>query len=49
MIESAKENNIVLMEAMRLTVLPNFLQVKKNLYKIGNIRRYFGSYCQYSL
>ncbi|HSQ89547.1 Gfo/Idh/MocA family oxidoreductase [Romboutsia sp.] len=48
MIKTAKENNVLLMEAMRLTVLPNFLQVKNNLHKIGKIRRYFASYCQYS-
>lgn len=48
MINIAKENDVLLMEAMRLTVLPNFLQVKRNLHKIGKIRRYFGSYCQYS-
>lgn len=33
---------------MRLTVLPNFLKVKENLHKIGKVRRYFASYCQYS-
>ena len=48
MIKTAKENNVLLMEAMRLTVLPNFLQIKNNLHKIGKIRRYFASYCQYS-
>lgn len=48
MIKAAKENNVLLMEAMRLTVLPNFIQIKNNLHKIGKIRRYFASYCQYS-
>lgn len=48
MIDSAKKNNVLLMEAMRLTVLPNFLKVKENLHKIGKVRRYFASYCQYS-
>lgn len=48
MIQTAKDNNVLLMEAMRLTVVPNFLQVKNNLHKIGTIRRYFASYCQYS-
>jgi predicted dehydrogenase len=48
MVKTAKENNVLLMEAMRLTVLPNFLQIKNNLHKIGKIRRYFASYCQYS-
>ena len=48
MIDAAKKNNVLLMEAMRLTVLPNFLKVKENLNKIGTVRRYFASYCQYS-
>ena len=44
----AEEKGVLLMEAMRITVLPNFLRVKENLHKIGKIRRYFASYCQYS-
>lgn len=48
MIEKAQENGVLLMEAMRITVLPNFLKVKENLHKIGKVRRYFASYCQYS-
>ncbi|WP_226681523.1 Gfo/Idh/MocA family protein [Sutcliffiella horikoshii] len=48
MIAAAKRNNVVLMEAMKSTLLPNFLAVKENLHKIGKIRRYVGSYCQYS-
>lgn len=48
MIQTAKDNNVLLMEAMRLTVLPNFIQVRDNIHKIGKIRRYFSSYCQYS-
>lgn len=48
MIKAAKENNVVLMEAMKSTLLPNFKVVKDNLYKIGKVRKYFASYCQYS-
>lgn len=48
MIELAKENNVLLMEGMKTTLTPNFKIVKDNLYKIGKIRRYFASYCQYS-
>lgn len=48
MIKVAKENNVVLMEAMKSTLLPNFKVVKDNLYKIGKVRKYFASYCQYS-
>ncbi len=48
MVSVAEKNKVLLMEAMRLTVLPNFLNVKENIHKIGKIRRYFASYCQYS-
>lgn len=48
MIELAKENNVLLMEGMKTTLTPNFKILKDNLYKIGKIRRYFASYCQYS-
>ncbi|MCC0648088.1 Gfo/Idh/MocA family protein [Clostridioides sp. ZZV15-6598] len=48
MIKVARDNNVLLMEAMRITCVPNFKAVKANLHKIGKIRRFFGSYCQYS-
>lgn len=48
MIEAAKENDVVLMEAMKTTLLPNFQSVRNHIHKIGKIRRYFASYCQYS-
>lgn len=48
MIEVAKNNNVILMEAMKTTVLPNFKAIKNNIHKIGKIRKYFASYCQYS-
>lgn len=48
MIEAARQNNVVLMEAMKPTLTPNFLSVRDNLYKTGKVRRYFSSYCQYS-
>ncbi|CAM3752289.1 Gfo/Idh/MocA family protein [Cytobacillus oceanisediminis] len=48
MIDSAKGNNVLLMEALKSTFLPNFKAVQENLHKIGQIRRYFASYCQYS-
>lgn len=48
MIEVAKNNQVILMEAMKTTQLPNFKLIKDNLYKIGKVRKYFGSYCQYS-
>ncbi|WP_410513596.1 Gfo/Idh/MocA family oxidoreductase [Paenibacillus sp. BR2-3] len=48
MIEAARNNDVLLMEAMKSTFMPNFRLVKDNLYKIGRVRRYFASYCQYS-
>ncbi|GIO98628.1 putative oxidoreductase YulF [Paenibacillus lautus] len=48
MIEAAKNNNVLLMEALKSTLMPNFKTVRDNLYKLGPIRRYFASYCQYS-
>ncbi|KOR87987.1 Gfo/Idh/MocA family protein [Paenibacillus solani] len=48
MIKAAKKNNVLLMEAMKSTLMPNFKTVRDNLYKLGPIRRYFASYCQYS-
>lgn len=48
MIEAAKANDVVLMEAMKTTLLPNFQAIRRHLHKIGKIRRYFANYCQYS-
>lgn len=48
MIRTAKDNQVVLMEALKSTLMPNFKAVQENLAKIGTIRRYFASYCQYS-
>jgi predicted dehydrogenase len=48
MIACAKENGVLLMEALKTTLLPNFKGIKEHLNKIGPVRRYFASYCQYS-
>ncbi|MDL4842037.1 Gfo/Idh/MocA family protein [Aquibacillus rhizosphaerae] len=48
MVKAAQKNNVLLMEALKTTHLPNFKAVKDNLHKIGPVRRYFASYCQYS-
>jgi scyllo-inositol 2-dehydrogenase (NADP+) len=48
MISTAKKNNVLLMEALKTTFLPTFKRIRDNLHKIGKIRRYFASYCQYS-
>lgn len=48
MMEAAKDNNVLLMEALKTTFLPNFQVIQENLHKVGEIRRAFVSYCQYS-
>lgn len=48
MIDAAKENGVLLMEALKSTVLPNFKEIQKQLPAIGKVRRVFSNYCQYS-
>lgn len=48
MVEKAREKGVLLMEAMIPTISPAFDVALKNLHRVGLIRRYFASYCQYS-
>lgn len=48
MIAAAKRNNVTFMEAMKPTLTPNFRVVRDCLDRVGVVRRYFASYCQYS-
>ncbi|MBH5319969.1 Gfo/Idh/MocA family oxidoreductase [Paenibacillus sp. GSMTC-2017] len=48
MIEAAKRNNVLLMEAVKSTLMPGFKAVKENIGRIGAVRRYFANFCQYS-
>ncbi|MBS4538108.1 Gfo/Idh/MocA family oxidoreductase [Clostridium sp. D2Q-11] len=48
MIDKAKEKNVLLMEGMVSSFLPNFQSIKDNLHKIGKIRRYVANFCRYS-
>jgi predicted dehydrogenase len=48
MIETARQHNVVLMEAMKPTLTPGFRSVRESLHKIGTLRRYISCYCQYS-
>jgi predicted dehydrogenase len=48
MIETAHQQGVVLMEAMKPTLTPSFDAVRKNLHQLGAVRRYFSCYCQYS-
>ena len=48
MIEAANRNNVVLMEAVKSTLNPNFRVILEDIGRVGRMRRYFASYCQYS-
>lgn len=48
MIAASRRNKVTLMEAMKSTLTPNFSRIKEALPRLGAIRRYFASYCQYS-
>lgn len=48
MIDAAKRNDVLFMEALKSTLMPNFTAIRNNLHKIGRVRRFFASYCQYS-
>ncbi len=48
MIHSATENQVLLMEAIKTTFLPNFHSIQQSLPKLGKIRKIFFNYCQYS-
>ncbi|MCP3027331.1 Gfo/Idh/MocA family protein [Halobacillus sp. A5] len=48
MVQAAEENDVVLMEAVKSTLMPSFLSIQSNLHKIGRIRRYVGNFCKYS-
>ncbi len=48
MIQTAKKYNVLLMEAIKSTLMPAFSVIQENMKQIGKVRRYFASYCQYS-
>lgn len=48
MIDTAKKNDVLLMEAVKSTFVPNFKIIGKHMHKLGPIRRFVSSYCQYS-
>ena len=48
MIEASRRNRVALMEAMKTTLLPNFKNVREALGRIGRVRCYNSSFCQYS-
>ncbi len=48
MVKAARENDVMLMEAMISTLCPNFTAARKRLAEMGAVRHYFASFCQYS-
>ena len=48
MIEASKRHQVLLMEGIKTTFLPNFQTIKQNIHKIGKVRKFFSNYCQYS-
>lgn len=48
MIDAAKRNGVLLMEALKSTLMPGFGSVREGVQRIGTVRRYFASFCQYS-
>lgn len=48
MVKTARTYKVTFMEAMKTTFLPNFKNMISHLPRIGKIRRFTASYCQYS-
>lgn len=48
MIDAARLSGVALMEAVIPTLSPVFTAVREYLPRVGQLRRYFASYCQYS-
>lgn len=48
MVRIARENGVIIMEAMISTLSPNFRKLNELLMRIGTVRHYSASFCQYS-
>ncbi|ARI79094.1 Gfo/Idh/MocA family protein [Halobacillus mangrovi] len=48
MINTARTEGVLLMEAVKSTLLPGFRSLHDNLHKIGQVRRFVGNFCKYS-
>lgn len=48
MLKAAKDNGVILLEAMRSVFDPGFKAIEEHLSKLGTIRRVTFQYCQYS-
>ncbi len=48
MVTAARENGVIIMEAMISTLSQNFRKASELVTRIGTLRHYFASFCQYS-
>lgn len=48
MIATSRQYGVALLEGMMTTLTPAFSAIRENVDRIGEIRRYFSAYCQYS-
>lgn len=48
MIDAARRHGVLLMEAVKSTLMPGFAAVRRHIGEIGAVRRYTASFCQYS-
>lgn len=48
MLQAAKENEVILLEGMRVVFDPGYLEIGKHLHKLGTIRRATFQYSKYS-
>ncbi|MEK5061751.1 Gfo/Idh/MocA family protein [Paenibacillus shunpengii] len=48
MVAAAEANKVVLMEAMKSTLMPGFKAMQEHILKLGQVRKYMVNYCQYS-
>lgn len=48
MLEAARNNRVLLMEAVKSTMVPQFQAIRDHLPKLGRVRRYFASCCKVS-
>ena len=46
MVKAARENGVMLMEAMISTLTPNFRNARLRLNELGNVRHFFAAFCQ---
>ena len=46
--DTARENGVICLEAMRTIFNPGFAVVQNNLYRLGTLRRVLAVYCKYS-